>query len=52
MKIKISRKESKESRYWIRLSKSKKEQEKEKEYLIKESTELMNIFGAILRKSK
>ena len=52
MKIKISRKESKESRYWIDLSKPEDKQEKEKEYLIKELTELMNIFGAILNKSK
>jgi len=47
MRIKISRKEAKESRYWLKLSESKKE----REVLIQESTELMNIFGAILRKT-
>ena len=50
MRIKISRKEAKESRYWLKLSEPKKEQEKECKALILESTELMNIFGAILRK--
>jgi four helix bundle protein len=50
MKIRISRKESKESRYWLKLSESNKEQLEEKELLMKEATELMNIFGAILKK--
>ncbi len=50
-RIKISRKEAKESRYWIGLSEPKKEAIAEKEYLIQEATELMNIFGAILRKT-
>lgn len=51
MRIKISRKESKESRYWLNLSEAKIELIKEKEYLIQESTELMKIFGAIVQKS-
>jgi four helix bundle protein len=52
MRIKISRKEAKESRYWLELTEFKNEQKEEKELLIKESTELMNIFGAILKKSQ
>ena len=54
MRIKICRKEAKESRYWLRLidTNDEPELEKEREYLINESTELMNIFGAILQKSK
>ena len=54
MRIKISRKESKESRYWLRLvdTEDDAELDAEREYLIGESTELMNIFGAILQKSK
>ena len=54
MRIKISRKESKESRYWLRLVDTfeNKELEMERKYLIQESTELMNIFGSILQKSK
>lgn len=54
MRIKISRKEVKESRYWLRLveTNDKQDLEKERKILIKESTELMNIFGAILQKSK
>ena len=54
MRIKISRKEAKESRYWLRLidTANQVEQEKERQELINEATELMNIFGAILQKSK
>jgi four helix bundle protein len=52
MKIKISRKESKESRYFAHLLDSGGNQllENERERLIQEATELMNIFGAILKK--
>ncbi|MBL7130964.1 MAG: four helix bundle protein [Candidatus Omnitrophica bacterium] len=50
-RIKICRKESKEARYWLRLIVfSNSEFEKETKPLIQEATELMNIFGAILRK--
>ena len=54
MRIKISRKEAKESRYWLRLIDTNDDQEMEKDRnaLIKEATELMNIFGAILQKSQ
>ncbi len=54
MRIKISRKESKESRYWLRLidTNDEQKQEAERKYLIKEATELMKVFGAILQKSK
>ncbi|MEA3432116.1 MAG: four helix bundle protein [candidate division WOR-3 bacterium] len=52
MRIKISKKEDKESRYWLRLTEPSKEEIKEKEELIKESTELMKIFGSILEKAK
>jgi len=50
MRIKICRKEAKESRLWLRLSEPKTENQPEKEALIKEATELMNIFGSIVRK--
>jgi four helix bundle protein len=52
MRIKISRKEAKESRYWLNLSEPKDNQIKEKEELIEEATELMKIFGSIVEKSK
>ena len=53
MRIKICRKEAKESRYWLKLSETnEKECKKEKEALIQEATELMKIFGSILEKSK
>jgi len=53
MRVKISRKEAKESRYWLRLLETGDSEEviQEEAELIKEATELMNIFGAILRKS-
>jgi len=53
MRIKICRKEAKESRYWLRLVDANPEpnQEKERKELEKEATELMNIFGSIVRKS-
>lgn len=52
MRVKISKKESKESRYWLELTEPSKEQEREKQELIQEATELMKIFGSILEKSK
>jgi four helix bundle protein len=54
VRIKICRKEAKESRYWLRLVDTcdQPEQENEKEDLENEATELMNIFGSILRKSE
>lgn len=54
LRVKICRKEAKESRYWLRLidTENNKEFDQERENLIKESTELMNIFGAIIRKSE
>jgi len=52
MRIKISKKEIKESRFWLKLTKPLAENEKEKQKLIQESAELMKIFGAILEKSK
>jgi len=50
-RIKICRKEAKESRYWMRLIVSANADiKKEAGGLIQEATELMNIFGAILKK--
>ncbi|MBW2031733.1 MAG: four helix bundle protein, partial [Deltaproteobacteria bacterium] len=53
MRIKISRKEAKESRYWLRLVDidGSEDLAKQREELIQEATELMNIFGAILVKA-
>ena len=54
MRIKISRKESKETRYWLRLldTRDAPALNAERDKLIQESTELMLIFGAILKKSE
>lgn len=49
-RIKICRKESKESGYWIRLLDLDEKLSSEGRSLIQESTELTNIFGSILRK--
>jgi len=54
MRIKISRKESKESRHWLRLIDIGDDNElsRERDDLVQESTELMRIFASILRKSE
>jgi hypothetical protein len=54
MRIKICRKEAKESRYWLKPidTEDRKDLEKDCIGLNSETTELMNIFGAILRKSE
>ena len=54
MRIKICRKEAKESRYWLRLIDSGEDDflKKRQIDLIMEATELTSIFGAILRKSE
>ena len=54
MRIKICRKEAKESRYWLKLVDTQGDVglENERKALEKEATELMNIFAAILRKTK
>ncbi|MBA7709439.1 hypothetical protein ES703_118357 [subsurface metagenome] len=54
MRIKICRKESKESRYWLRLVDTNYDEglENERQDLQQEATELMNIFGSILHKTE
>jgi four helix bundle protein len=54
MHIKISRKESKESGYWLKLVNTGDDpgQEAERGALIQESVEFTNIFGSILRRSE
>ncbi len=51
MRIKICRKESKESCYWLKLIACNDNADKERTELIGEATELMKIFGAIIVKS-
>lgn len=53
MRIKISRKEAKESRLWLRLITTGQDEtlHSEKTALRREAEELTNIFGAIMRKS-
>jgi four helix bundle protein len=54
MRIKICRKESKESRYWLKLVEvtDGEKQEVRRQELVQEATELMSIFGSIVRKSE
>ncbi len=53
MRIKICRKEAKESAYWLRLIETEeKVSENQRQKLIVEANELMNIFGSIVRKSE
>jgi len=53
-RIKICRKEAKESRLWLKLFDIKNINEliKEQKKLVQEATELTKIFGSILEKSK
>jgi four helix bundle protein len=52
LRIKICRKEAKETRYWLRLldTVDNTELEQTRGELVQEATELMNIFGSILQK--
>ena len=54
MRIRISRKEAKESAYWLRLVDTGNDisLDKERNSLVGEARELTNIFCAILRKSE
>lgn len=53
MRIKICRKEAKESGYWLKLIEANNpDLRNEQELLLKESIELMKIFGSILTKSQ
>jgi len=49
-RLKIARKEAKESRYWLRLLKNSNPEIKELEKLINESEELRKILSAIIKK--
>src|ERR1700742_1181143 len=51
-RIKICRKEAKETRLWLRLIDTNEQSEAQRVLLIQEATELMKIFGAILEKIK
>lgn len=53
-RIKVCRKEAKECIYWLELlnTDQEKQLQNEKEKLIQEATELMMIFGSIVRKTK
>jgi four helix bundle protein len=51
MRIRICRKEAKESHYWLRLSMPSGQHERTKAELMNEAIELMKIFAAILHKS-
>ncbi|MBI2329899.1 four helix bundle protein [Candidatus Daviesbacteria bacterium] len=48
MRVKICRKEAKESRLWLKLTEPNLEDQKEQEALIQEAIELTKIFGAIV----
>jgi len=54
MRVKISKKGAKETRYWLNLITTNNNQGTEKVWrkLLTEVTELMKIWGSILEKSK
>jgi four helix bundle protein len=51
-RIKICRKEAKESCYWLKLVTCNEARKSDQNRLIKEGSELMKIFGSILMKSQ
>lgn len=51
LRIKIEKKEARETIYWLELVHVLPENEQNKSRLLKEATELMNILGAIMRNS-
>lgn len=54
MRIKISRKEAKESVFWLKLVQIDNDPilEKNRQFLVDEGTQLMKIFSSIMRKSE
>jgi four helix bundle protein len=52
MRIKICKKEAKESRYWLKLSIPNSDNADLKSHLIGESTELIKIFATIVNRVK
>jgi four helix bundle protein len=54
LRIKICRKEAKETRYWWQIVDVGNDArlEKDRDGLIREAAELMNIFGSIIRKTE
>lgn len=53
MRIKICRKESKETTYWLKLAELRNEDgEKKRELLIEEASQLTKIFSSIVERSK
>jgi four helix bundle protein len=54
MRVRICRKESKESRYWLRLldTRDSSDLDKDRTRMIDEADQLMKIFGAILGNSE
>jgi four helix bundle protein len=51
MRIKICKKEAKESRYWLELSIPQNENIELKTHLVDESTQLIKIFATIIKNS-
>jgi four helix bundle protein len=49
-RIRISKKEAKESKYWLRLLDCEEKDKNEQNIMIQEAKELMLIFGGILQK--
>ena len=52
MRIKISRKEAKESEYWLSLAEPNTEEISVRNDLIQEAVEFIKMFGSILEKAK
>lgn len=51
MRVKIAKKEARETIYWLELVQSRKADDEKRMSLLREATEIMNILGAIVRNS-
>jgi four helix bundle protein len=52
LRLRIARKEARESRYWLSLGEPTGEESNEKDLLTNEATELIKILSSIIEKSK
>ncbi len=53
MRVRVCRKEAKETVYWLKLLEiNGNDMESKRQVLVQEATELMKIFGSIVEKTK
>ena len=51
-RVKIAKKDAKETRYWLLLTEPEEDGLRGQKYLVQEATEIMKMLGAVIEKSK